>query len=255
MPIVAPVARLPEARYLTAGNIENYFHWMMDLIGRAVPLTEADTSVMLLPQPRNPFQQEGMPLLGIGEHPTLLLTETTRVSCDRLHFLPELSGGGFNPHGAIATVFDRVREAAIGPAPYPQNRRIYVSRGDTKQRPLLNETAVIDIMTAFGFEVISLTGRSFQDQARIFASASHIVAPHGAGLVNLLFCQPGTKVLELHMDAYVHWAFRRICGLRQLKYGCVVGRSPQPWKDWVHDTGWTIDPAAVMAALRDPHYG
>ena len=34
-------------------------------------------------------------------------------------------------------------------------------------------------------------------QARLFANATAIIGVHGAALTNLLFAQPGTKVIEL----------------------------------------------------------
>jgi len=35
------------------------------------------------------------------------------------------------------------------------------------------------------------------DQMIAFAEATHVVGTHGAGLVNLLWCLPGTKVIEI----------------------------------------------------------
>ena len=34
------------------------------------------------------------------------------------------------------------------------------------------------------------------DQITLFQGAEFIIGPHGAGLSNLLFCAPGTKVIE-----------------------------------------------------------
>jgi capsular polysaccharide biosynthesis protein len=34
-------------------------------------------------------------------------------------------------------------------------------------------------------------------QILLFQSAEFVISPHGAGLANLLFCEPGTKVIEL----------------------------------------------------------
>ena len=39
---------------------------------------------------------------------------------------------------------------------------------------------------------------------KTFAEASHILAAHGAGLVNLLWCQPGTKVIEIQDKNMIH---------------------------------------------------
>ena len=47
-----------------------------------------------------------------------------------------------------------------------------------------------------GFEIYMLSGLNVWSQARLFNSAGVIVGSHGGGLTNLVFCNPGTKVLE-----------------------------------------------------------
>jgi capsular polysaccharide biosynthesis protein len=61
-----------------------------------------------------------------------------------------------------------------------------------------------------------------QDQAYLFNSAKLIVASHGGGLTNLVFCSPGTKVLEFFPDNYVNHLFYDICNKRQLEYAYIV---------------------------------
>ena len=51
-------------------------------------------------------------------------------------------------------------------------------------------------------ETIDLDKLNIIDQAQTFAEATHIVSPHGAGLTNLLWCEPGTKVIELTHKAF-----------------------------------------------------
>ena len=43
-----------------------------------------------------------------------------------------------------------------------------------------------------------------KDQMKTFAEASHVLAAHGAGLTNLLWCQPGTKVIEIQDKNMIH---------------------------------------------------
>jgi len=38
---------------------------------------------------------------------------------------------------------------------------------------------------------------STREQIELFSEASHVVSTHGAGLTNLLWCQKGTKVIEI----------------------------------------------------------
>lgn len=50
-----------------------------------------------------------------------------------------------------------------------------------------------------------------------------VISPHGAGLTNLVFCEPGTKVIELFPPASsfpCYWTMSEIC---QLDYYYLVG--------------------------------
>jgi capsular polysaccharide biosynthesis protein len=114
---------------------------------------------------------------------------------------------------------------------------------------LANEDQVMGAVTRAGFEVVTLTGMTVAEQARLFNEASHIIAPHGAGLTNILFCQPGTVLLELHMDGYTQWAFRRLAGILNMNYGCLVGTAVEPWNEWPHLNSWTLDVDELKAAM------
>jgi capsular polysaccharide biosynthesis protein len=119
---------------------------------------------------------------------------------------------------------------------------------------LANEPAVIARLAAAGFEIVQLSPLSVAEQIRIFAEASHIISPHGAGLTNIGFCQPGAALCELHMDRYVHWTFRRLAALRGVRYGCLVGQTATEQAGWVHGNSWTIELAALEAVLADARF-
>jgi capsular polysaccharide biosynthesis protein len=92
----------------------------------------------------------------------------------------------------IADVSGRISDAGAG-----ANGRIYISRRDSRKRTLANETELEAMLTDQGFDVVSLGGLAFEDQVRLFRNAELIVSPHGAGLANVIFCRPGTRLLEL----------------------------------------------------------
>ena len=45
--------------------------------------------------------------------------------------------------------------------------------------------------------IIKLSELSFNEQIKIFNEAKIIIGSHGAGLTNLIFCEPSTKVIEI----------------------------------------------------------
>jgi capsular polysaccharide biosynthesis protein len=79
-----------------------------------------------------------------------------------------------------------------------------------------------------GFEAYECEGKGVAEQARLFHSAEAIVAAHGAALTNLVFCKPGTTVLELFSPKYVNPCYRDTCVAANLRYAAVIGNG----EDW-----------------------
>jgi len=83
-----------------------------------------------------------------------------------------------------------------------QTKKIFVLRPGATSRRLVNSDEML--LALKGYETVVLEKMSIKDQMKTFAEASHIVAAHGAGLVNLLWCSPGTKVIEIQDRNMVH---------------------------------------------------
>lgn len=77
--------------------------------------------------------------------------------------------------------------------------RVYISRADAHRRRVRNEDEVMDLLEEYGFERYVLSDLSFPEQVALFDSADAIVAPHGAGLVNMIFASD-CRVVELAPD-------------------------------------------------------
>jgi len=81
-------------------------------------------------------------------------------------------------------------------------RKIIVLRPGAKSRKLINSDELI--LALKGWETVALENMTIKEQMKTFAEATHIVAAHGAGLVNLLWCNPGTKVMEIQDPKMIH---------------------------------------------------
>ena len=75
--------------------------------------------------------------------------------------------------------------------------KIYISRSKGYKRTLVNDRSVIPLMEKRGYKVVFCEELSIQDQINIFNRADTVVSIHGAGLTNMLFMNPGSKVLEI----------------------------------------------------------
>ena len=110
----------------------------------------------------------------------------------------------------IAALYEGVRT--------PQTRRLLIARrGPT--RTIHNLKQVREFLSRYDFETVYLEGMSFADQILLFQSAEFIIGAHGAGLANLVFCEPGTKVIELMPSAELRPFFWLIAEKLDLAYG------------------------------------
>lgn len=95
-----------------------------------------------------------------------------------------------------------------------QHRKLFITRGDARLRRLTNEVDVARALDPLGFEMFEPLGGNHPEQVERFRTAHTVVAVHGAALTNLLFCRPGTRVIELfpgnHIKSTYCWLADRL---------------------------------------------
>ena len=134
--------------------------------------------------------------------------------------------------------------AALGLTDSRPTRLLYIARTDTKGRAMRNEQALIERLAALGFEIFVGSQHSVAAQIRAFREARFIVGPHGAGLTNVLFCQPGTVLLELQQSGYVNTGMMRLAQLANMRYYSEVffpAADDSFWESWVVDVDRVVD--------------
>ncbi|MBF2048248.1 MAG: DUF563 domain-containing protein [Elainella sp. C42_A2020_010] len=239
----------------------NYFHWMVDVLPRiellqrgGVDLTDVDW--FWLNQPQSQFQRETLQILGIPSTKVLASDRHPHIQADLI--VPAFPGHlGWIEPWVLAFLRQTFLPIAAAMVPrQPLHQRIYISRNKAHHRRLLNEAAVLDCLKPLGFVAVELESLSFFEQIALFAHAEVIIAPHGGGLTNTLFCQPGTCVVELFAPHYIrhyYWVISHQLGLR---HWFIKGKEficspvhrlmyPSPLMDDI----W-LDLDALQAALR-----
>lgn len=93
----------------------------------------------------------------------------------------------------------------------------YISRKNSS-RALINEDSLEEAVRALGGEVYYLENMSIKQQISVFESSSLIVGGHGAGLTNIAFCSPATKVLEIFSQNFIHPDFYLRCSQNGMPY-------------------------------------
>jgi capsular polysaccharide biosynthesis protein len=93
---------------------------------------------------------------------------------------------------------------------------------------VLNEDALLPVLESHGFEIFDPGTLSVVEQAKIFASAEAIISPHSSAMTNLIFCTPGTAVLEIFPADYFDVSFWTAATTSGCRYHAAVGERVGP---------------------------
>lgn len=193
-----------------------YYHWMLEILPRFEILRRAGLQYDHLYM--NPittrFQAETLPAVGLNESHAIWASERTHLKAEQL-IVPSLPAApGQIPHW----VCQFLRERFLPADSRKGKERLLVSRRKAARRRVLNEKHLRKALEAYGFREVMLEDCSIADQARLFASAETIVATHGAALTNLVFCHPGTSVVELFASTRTYNNYQVLSHLMDLPY-------------------------------------
>lgn len=133
-----------------------------------------------------------------------------------------------------------------------QGRRLYLTRrtlgaasNAASTRIMRNEDELIQALEAHDFEIVEPSRLSAIEQIRLFSSASMIVGPSGSAMFNVVFCHPGTKLIDIESEP--HWIHAHMClfGSLGLDYGIFEGLTEDRNFSIAHKP-FTVDIEALM---------
>lgn len=76
-------------------------------------------------------------------------------------------------------------------------KRIFVNRQKANCRKMENGNAIVHIANKYGFTEVDFDDMTVAQQIDAINNAECVIMLHGAGMANMMFAQPGTRVLEL----------------------------------------------------------
>ena len=239
---------------LAQDSFANYCHWLIQGFSRLELLartTGFDGVDRILVSPRPPaFVREALASFGIDGIPIVEAADAPRVyRCERVI----AAGLPRSPGDAPRSVLDDVRARYGAPPSADSPRRVYLGRGQTQRRRVVNEDEVLDLLRARGFEAVTMDGRTVREQARILAAAECIVGAHGAALTNLVFAPPATTVVELVSKNFAPATFAELSATMGFRYVAIEGREPglPQWlpRRRLIDADIVVDLDALIGAL------
>jgi len=207
-----PVRRLSGPTTLWKLRFFNYYHLLVEALPRLLALerttlvsSPADVQ-LLCPGGLSETDRfflgrlglDRMPVRGVEEGPLYVVEEPVLSS------LKTQLQSGYLPPWYVRTMQERL----LPPRPSTRSRRLFISRERAWRRRIRNHAAVTAALRDYGFESIVMEDLHPREQIEALYDAEAVVAPHGAGLTNLLFGR-ALRVLELFPSEEIapHYAY------------------------------------------------
>ena len=245
--IAEPVALSGTTAVVATTLSSGYSHWLLDELPRLLLLGDAKYDAVI-GNVAHAYGREAYAHLGLAAR----IIQPKRYShyrCEQL-VVPSLLGRSESP---TATMVRLLREFAepMAAAKSPFGERLYITREKARRRRVVNETELWPQLERRGFKKVHLEELSWREQLGAFRHARVIVGPHGAGLANLVFCEPGTRVVELFNRAFVNPGYWRLAALNGLDYRPLVSAGAEPLAQHLQANRFDLeaDIAQVLAAL------
>ena len=239
----------------------NYYHWLFDTLPRLEAEVCEGERPLFIHQYRA-FQRDALELLGIAKGRIVAAEKHPHLRADML-LVPSLP---FPPLPAPPSVWRlpvvtseacaflrakllpsvKARFGAEWDTVLP--RKIFIHRKGA--RSICNEAAVNRVLSDKGFQLVTLEELSLGEQIRLFFHAKVVVAVHGAGLANVVFCKPGTRVVELMPSAWAmpcYWSISRHVGLDYKRVN--VSSQALPGRDASASSSVHVNLEELLAAL------
>jgi hypothetical protein len=237
----------------------NYFHWIIDCLLRIEGLEyyQEQTGrkpVLLIDSNPPKWQVESLKLLGYAPE-NCINWNGSRIKVKRLvvpSFRREQSIEQ-SPISATACQWFRQRILSnlpeVGSKKLSFSSRIYISRTKIVGRNVINEDEVLKALAPFGFVAYTLENMSFADQIRLFSQAEIVVAPHGAGLTNIIFAQ-NLNVIEL-FGSFGTPSYLVLANGLGFKYACLTSSHNSQYSGINRHSDMKVDVAKLRALAAE----
>jgi capsular polysaccharide biosynthesis protein len=239
--------------YLDMFFSSNYAHWFSDELSKLVAVLPdlPPQTKFIVSDPCQEYKVSSLAAFGITEDRLVRVKGCFEIHCERLWYATPL--GSCEWGSTSPTIFQQIRETllqAYGGITGPTPERIFLSRSRAAHyKRLTNEDQLLPLIQKLGFIVIRTEELTLAQQVRFFSKAKVLLAAHGAGMTNLLFCPPPALLLELQDAKFAprrwYWKVSSILGHH---YSTMVG--PAARSEYEMDSDFTIHPDSLKQFLE-----
>lgn len=257
---------IKEGVLLSSGHDNNYFHWLVECLPKLLlidGLQQFKDVPLLIPTGLHKNLMIALDRLNINNRQLIYIERDSACRVGRLIFPSALSqivdryegSPVFNvdivlSHKWLTKVSERLKSnVENNKRPW---RKLFLTRRKG-YRSLGNRDELELLLLQHNFEIVELEGASLDFQLELFSQAAVIVAPTGAALTNMLYCQAGTKVIILMSNHEVtnFYFWSNLGAVNNLDVTTIVGKRlfnlTNYWS--VHDD-YVVDAELVLEEIK-----
>lgn len=206
----------------------NYSHWILSHLPKIllaqdfIKKNELGSFCFLVHDSAPKYQIESLQIFNVP----YAVTKNTRMDCERV-LLYKTGMNEFVQDSDVNLLVERSRALSTfetGKSLEPLARKIFLSRKQAIRKSK-HEMALLEQLEAYGFVEIVADDLSFSDQIKVFNGATHLVGWHGAGLVNMIWMSPGSKVMEISFPYHTNNVFLTLAQIKDISFESVAEES------------------------------
>jgi capsular polysaccharide biosynthesis protein len=191
---------------------DGYFHWFTDVVPRilvAQKIENNSNTEVVLPQKLEKY--DFAKSTGIKLNQKLRFYEDNQVYKIKKLILPSTISESGNYDKELMQEIRKsfalrvvVGQDTNNGKKQTNGKKIYISRQKSRFRKINNEEQVQNLLKKYNYEIHYFEDYSFKKQSELMQKTVCLIGLHGAGLTNMLFMNPNTKVLEIRNQEDKH---------------------------------------------------
>ncbi len=207
--------RLLETIVVTHQFCDVYYHWVFDILPKVIFAIAASggSCNVTLPKPKFSFQKGWLDIVAPK-------ADWSFMSTPGMHLNGPIAIPSASTTGTVASpwAINLIQHIAQPIQPSKNMSKLYVRRQGNVSRKIVNEAELELSLKSRGFISVDTASISVIEQIALFKGAETIISAHGSALTNLIFCSPGTSVIEIFGPYCGETCYPRIAHQVQLQY-------------------------------------
>ena len=208
-----------------SGN--NYFHFIFDILPKIYLLSSKidlkKIDYFYVTDPKR-WQVKILNILGINDKKLLSSKKNKHIFAKEVYCVDHpWYSNGYIQQGVKKIprwIIFQNRKIFLKKNKNKSKKKIFLDRSQSKYNhcQITNYDDIKNLIIKKKFKIYKPEILSFRKQINIFNSSSIIIGAHGAAFTNIIFCKPGTKIIEIIPADHPSRKCERISKILKLKY-------------------------------------